>query len=85
MLRATFTTLSGVTIETSLDRSASLRDAQHILCGALGRSDGFEVGVVTDGKVFTRADDRPFRTVPDGATITVVFKRMKLHVVRRGF
>ena len=84
MLRATFVTLSGVTIETSLDRSASLRDAQHILCGAFGH-DGFEVGVVMDGKVFTRADDRPFRTVPDGATITVVFKKKRLHIVRRGF
>ena len=86
MLRATFTTLSGATIETSLDRSATLRDAQRILCGAFGHSDGFEVGVVMmDGRVFTRADDTPFQLVPDGARITVVFKKMKLHVVRRGF
>ncbi len=85
MLRATFAALSGATIETSLDRSATLRDAQRILCGAFGHPDGFEVGVVMDGRVFTRADDTPFRSVPNGATITVVFKRMKPHVVRRGF
>ena len=86
VLRATFTTLSGATIETTIHRSATLRDAQRILCGAFGHSDGFEVGVVMmDGRVFTGADVTPFQLVPDGARITVVFKRKKLHVVRRAF
>ena len=87
MLKAKFATLDGAMTETTMERSATLRQAQRSLCEAFGKTEGVvEAGVVLDGRAFTQGDDTPFAFAPDGATITVILKRPKPTIVlRRGF
>ncbi len=86
VLKATFASLSGSTTDMTIERIATLRDSQRILREAFGKSEEFEAGVVVGGRVFTRGDDTPFESFPDGVTIAVVFKRPKPKILcRRGF